>query len=236
LKRSDVVLVLLTAVSYPLGLLTGSRWILPVLNTAPAYVLMVRRLRAGDRGGALRATLLWAAALALFGTFTFAAWPRDPGPLVLHGPEYRDEMFRWIRTGEGTEGDIRLFLPQHLVHLAAFVGLSLVSASVVSISMGAVLMNYMGYYVASLARAGAPTGAVLFLGWQPWALCRVAAFCALGTVLAEPLLAKVRAYRYEGLGAARTVILTAGGGILADWILKALLAPHWGLWLRAVLP
>jgi hypothetical protein len=235
LKRSDGVLVVLTALSYPVALLIGSRWLLPLLNTLPAYVLMARRLHAGDRAGALRATLLWAVALAVCGTVTFSLWPHDVGPTVLNGERYRDEMFHWIRTGEGREGDIRRFLPQHVLHLAAFVTLSLASASVVSISMGAVLMNYMSYYVASLARAGVPLSTVVFLGWQPWAIARVAAFCALGTVLAEPLLSRVYRYRYEGLRAARPVILAASAGIVADWVLKALLAPHWGLWLRAAL-
>jgi hypothetical protein len=197
---------------------------------------MADRLRAGDRAGAVRLTLLWAVALAVFGTTSFALWPSDPEPLVLNGARYRDEMFHWIRTGQGSEGDIRQFLPQHVWHLAAFVALCLVTASVVSISMGAVLMNYMSYYVASLARAGAPTWAVVFLGWQPWAICRVAAFCALGAVLAEPLLSRLLRYRYEGLRGSRPVILAAAAGILADWILKAVLAPLWGPWLRAVLP
>jgi len=237
LKRSELaVLVLATAASYPLGLLIGSRWLLPLLNTAPAYLLMVRRLRAGDRGGAVRATLSWAVALAVFGTSAFALWPHDPGPLVLNGPEYRAEMFSWIRTGAGAEGDVRQFLPQHVQHLAAFVVLSLLTASLVSITMGAVLMNYMSYYVASLARAGMPAWAVVFLGWHPWSICRVAAFCALGTVLAEPMLSRVLKYRYDGLRAARPVIVAASGGILADWLIKAVLAPQWGLWLRAVLP
>jgi hypothetical protein len=236
LKRSDGVLVLLTALTYPLGLLLGSPWVLPLLNTAPAYVLMVQRLRAGDRAGALRATLVWAAALAVFGTFTFTWWPSDPEGLVLHGAAYRDEMFTWIRTGLGTEGDLRRFLPQHVLHLAIFVALCLATASVASITMGAVLMNYMSYYVASLARAGTPAATVVFFGWQPWALCRVAAFCALGVVLSEPVLSRLLRYRYEGLRGARVVILAAAGGILADWILKAVLAPHWRLALKAALP
>src|SRR5262245_62052281 len=102
---------------------------------------MAACLRSGDRRGALRATLVWAVALAVCGTTTFAFWPSDPGSLILHGPEYRDEMFHWIRTGEGSEGDVRLFLPQHVLHLVAFLLLSLATGSVVSITMGAVLMN-----------------------------------------------------------------------------------------------
>jgi len=229
-------LVLLTAASYPLGLALGQRLLLPLLNTAPAYAALVLLVRRGRRGEAVVAMLLWAAVLAIAGTSSFAAWPVDPGPLVVNGPQYRDEMLHWIRTGQGTEGSPRLFLPQHLLHLAGFVALCLATASAAGIALGAVLMNYMGYYVASLFRAGVPIHAVVLLGWQPWALCRVAAFCVLGVVLAEPLLARLRPYRYEGLRAARPYLAAAALGILADWALKALLAPAWGLWLRPLLP
>ena len=234
--RTLILLVAWTLVSYPLGLLIGLAWLLPLLNTAPAYALMLAWLRAGRRREAVVAMLIWAAALGLGGTFTFALWPHDPGLLVLNGPAYRAEMFTWIRTGAGTEGTPRLFLPQHLGHLALFVGLSLASASAISMTMGALLMNYMSYYVASLARAGVPVVTVTLLGWQPWALVRVAAFCSLGAVLAEPLLARLRPYAYPGLRAARPYLLVAAAGILADWLLKAALAPSWGAWLHAALP
>lgn len=230
------VLVLATLLSYPLGLAMGQAWLLPLLNALPAYGSMLVRLRRGDRRGAVIGMLVWAGALAVFGTLTFILWPHPPDSLILHGPAYRDEMLDWIRTGAGSEGSPRLFLPQHLLHLLAFVVLSLATASALSILMGAVLMNFMSFYVASLARGGAPVWAVVLLGWQPWALCRVAAFCVLGAVLAEPLLARLAPYPYPGLRAARRWIVWAALGILADWALKATLAPSWGLWLRAVLP
>ena len=112
--------------------------------------------------------------------------------------------------------------------------LSLATASALSIAMGAVLMNYMDFYVASLARAGAPAWAVVFLGWQPWAMARVAAFSTLGVVLAPPLLRR--------LGVAvppvrvKPWIVAAGALLLLDVTLKTLLAPLWGRWLRALLP
>src|SRR5205814_676281 len=133
-------------------------------------------------------------------------------------------------------GTPRLFLPQHIQHLAAFVVLALVSASAAAILMGAVLMNYMAYYVASLARAGVPTWAVVLLGWQPWAIVRIAAFCAFGVVCAEPLLSLVLRRSYVRVGSARPIAIAAIVGILADWTLKATLAPQWGLWLRRLLP
>jgi len=232
--RELLALVSAAAVSYPVGLALGQAWLLPLLNAAPAYAVMIARLRRGDRRGAVAAMLVWAAALAVFGTLAFALWPSAPDATVINGPAFRDEMFGWIRTGVGSEGSPRLFFPQHLLHLGLFVVLSLATASAVSIVMGAVLMNYMDFYVASLARSGVPVWAVVALGWQPWALCRVAAFCTLGAVLAEPLLR--RRYAVTIAGAVRPYLLGAAAGILADWILKAALAPRWGLWLRALLP
>lgn len=232
--RELILLVAASVLSYPLGLLLGSPWLLPVLNTAPAYVVMVSRLRRGERGAALRAVLLWAAVLAVTATFAFALWPTPVDDRVLNGPAYRDEMLHWARTGEGREGSPRLFLPQHLGHVAAFVALSLATASALSILMGALLMNFMAFYVASLFRAGVPAGAVALLGWQPWALCRVAAFCTLGVVLAEPLLSRLRPY--PRAGSVAPYLAGATAGILLDWTLKATLAPQWGLWLRALLP
>jgi hypothetical protein len=231
-----LALVAATLLSYPLGLALGSRWLLPLLNTAPAYAAMVVLLRRGQRDRAVAAMLVWAASLAVFGTLAFTLWPAPVDGVVVHGPAYRDEMFHWIRTGEGSEGDPARFLPQHLLHLAAFVALSLATASAASITMGAVLMNYMDFYVASLVRAGVPGRGALLLGWQPWAISRVAAFCILGVVLAEPLLARVLRYRWPGFGAARRWLLIAAAGIVADWALKAALAPSWGRWLRALLP
>jgi hypothetical protein len=167
------------------------------------------------------------------GTLFFALWPEPLDAVVLNGPAYRDEMFLWIRTGLGREGSPGLFLPQHLLHLTGFVVLSLATASALSILLGAVLMNFMAFYVASLARAGVPAWAVVVLGWQPWAICRVAAFCTLGVVLAEPLLRR----RFSTLptGSPRRLLLWAAGGILADWVLKATLAPAWGRWLTRLL-
>ena len=231
-----VLLVVLAAVlSYPIGLALGVPWMLPILNAAPAYAAMVTLLRRAEPRRAVVVMLVWAAALALAGTFTFAVWPRSPGALILHGPEYRDEMFAWIRTGAGTEGSPRLFIPQHAIHLAAFVVLSLATASLLSITMGAVLMNYMGFYVASMARAGAPIWAVVLLGWQPWAIARVSAFSVLGVVLAQPLLGRLT----KGLApmrVSRPLVIAAAVLLLVDVVLKAMLAPTWGLALRQVLP
>jgi hypothetical protein len=237
--RNDVIVLLLaTVASYPIGLWLRQPWLLPVLNALPAYVVLVHRLRKGERGGAVRTMLWWAATLALAGTIVFVWWPEPIGRLVLNGPAYKSQMFNWIRTGRGAEGNIRLFLPEHLVHLGAFIVVGLGTGGAGAMVMGAGLMNYMSYYVSALAKAGVPPWAVTLLGWQPWAIARVAAFSTLGVLLAEPLVCLVFPSAKEKLKASTRAayIVAAMSGILADWFLKFLLAPTWGHWLHALLP
>jgi hypothetical protein len=231
-----LAVVAATVLSYPLGLILGGGLLLPVLNTAAAYAAMLHLLRRGARTQAVALMLVWAATLAVTATATFAAWPQPPDERVVNGPAYRDEMFHWIRTGEGREGRPAEFIPQHVLHLAAFVALSLATASAGSMALGAALMNYMAFYVASLHRAGLATESLVLFGWQPWALCRIAAFVVLGVVLAEPLLARLKPYPYEGLRASRRWIAWGAAGIAADWILKAALAGRWREALAAGLP
>ena len=178
--RLGLIVVLLAVLSYPVGLALGVPGLLPVLNAAPAYAAMVLLLRRGELRRAVFVMLAWAAALAVAGTVTFAVWPQPPGPLILHGPAYRDEMFTWIRTGAGSEGSPRLFVPQHALHLAAFVALSLVTASALSITMGAVLMNYMDFTShprARGARCGRSCCWLAALGHGSWAPSACWAWC-----------------------------------------------------------
>ena len=226
------------ALSYPVGMALEPRFLLPVLNAAPAWWLMSRRLRSGDLRGAVLLMLIFPLALAVFGTVSLAWWPTVDGltPIVFNGPEYREEMFHWIRFGGGTEGNWRRFLPLHVTHLVAFVFLSLLTGSVASIAGGAVLTNYMNGYVASIHRAGAPVWATVLFGWQPWAICRVAAFCILGVVVAEPVLSRVFRYQPQPWARLRPFVLIATVLILADWTLKASLASTWGRVLNSAIP
>ena len=238
IRQDAVFLVGAIALSYPIGLAIDSWFLLPILNAAPAWWVMTRRLRAGDLRGAVLLMLVFPVVLAVFGTGSLALWPTTDGrpPLVLNGPEYREEMFHWIRFGGGTEGNWRLFLPLHIRHLVGFVIVSLVTGSLVSITGGAILTNYMNSYVASIHRADAPLWATVFFGWQPWAICRVAAFCILGVVLAEPLLSRVFRYPAQPWSRLRPWVLIASTLILADWTLKATLAPTWGRVLNSAIP
>jgi hypothetical protein len=237
--RNDlIVLLLATLASYPLGLWLRHPWVLPALNALPAFVVLVHRLRKGERGGAVRAMLWWAVALGLAGTVAFVWWPEPIGRVVLNGSHFKNEMFGWIRTGRGAEGSIRLFLPEQLVHLGAFLVVGLGTGSAGALFLGALLMNCTSYYVAALAKAGMAPWAVTLLGWHPWTIARVTAFVTLGVLLAEPLVTLVFPAARDRLKSSTRAayVVAAMSGILAGWFLQLTLAPTWGKWLRALLP
>jgi hypothetical protein len=100
--------------------------------------------------------------------------------------------------------------------------------------MGALLMNYMGHYVGTLAAASRQPAMTLLLAWHPWAVIRVISFVVIGVVLSVPLLSRIGRFHVDWI-AARKLLCWAGAGLVADIVLKALLAPAWQrLLLRSV--
>ena len=212
--------------------------LLPLLATLAIYPVLALLLAQGRRPAAAIATLLWAASLSASVIAMTARRPEAMEPVVLNGAAYRDELFDFIRTGQGRESDPASFVPQHVLHLGAFCALALVSAGLLGIALGAVLVGYMSFYVGSLAAAGGAPALAFALGWPPWAILRVVAFVLLGVVLAEPLLfAAIRRVRPapRTTSGRRPWYLTAAALLLADVILKSMLAPGWATLLRRCL-
>jgi len=228
---------LLTVAAAVLGFALDSPWLLPLLTAAPGYAALVMTLRRATRGRAVLMMLWWAGWLALSMILLTLSRPDRAESVIFHGAAYRDEMFRWLTTGEGRESSPALFLPQHIVHASVFSALALLTGSALAVLMGAVLMNYMSFYVGALIAecAGSPAqAAATFLAWNPWSMVRVASFIVLGVVLAEPLLARLGILRKGSPppGSRTGWILAAAGGLLLDIVLKTLLAPSWPSLLR----
>ena len=237
LLSSPLVYLYLAAgvlIAAPLGLLVPGKAALPLLQVAVAYPVMVSLLARGERGRAVACMLWWALCLGAVMVTTVVRAPNASADAIFHGPEYAAEMFHWIRTGIGAEGTPSRFIPQHLLHLGIFIGLSLATASLLSLLMGAVLMNYMSFYVGSLILASNDFSTAVLVGWHPWSILRVAAFVVLGVVLAEPLISRLlkRSYR---LAQAKLYLWLAAAGLAGDIIMKAALAPWWGLMLRKLI-
>jgi hypothetical protein len=208
--------------------------VLPVLPLAWVY------RRAIAEGAAWRAVLLaaaWAVPLSV-STIAAAAWSPDAGLRgVWHAVAFRDEMVRWIATGAGAEGDIRLFLPRVLIEYVLVLVLSAVSAGALALFLGGLLLGYMnvyvGWVVANVDPATFPAAAAL-VAWPPWSVSRVVSFVLAGT--AGALWGYPRLY---ARGSARVPVgrlLAASVAFLClDIFLKWWLAPIWRDWLRALL-
>ena len=219
-------IVAATALSYVVALALGIPLLVPFLNVAPAFPFMVTSLRRGQTGEAIWRMLVWAAALAVCATVLSYLDTAAAGRLFLRGEPYRREMFEYLRTGHGAEGDPRAFVPLHLTHAAVFCTLALTTGAALAMPLGAALMNYMGYYVGALGAASAQPWQAMLLAWVPWALLRIAAFVTLGVVLGGPLLGRVFGFAYS-LRAARRWLALAAAGLVVDIVLKWALAPAW---------
>ena len=226
MPTAPLAIVAGTALSYVVGAAIGVPVLVPILNTAPAFPFMIGSLRRGQVGEAIVRMLVWAAALGVCATVFSYARTADAGRLFLHGEAYRREMFAFLLTGTGPEGDIRQFLPQHGLHAIAFSALAIGTGSLAAMPMGAALMNYMGYYVGALAASSAHPLRAVLVAWVPWSLIRIVSFVTLGVVLAGPVLGRLFGFQYS-LGQQRRWIGLALAGLVADVILKWALAPAW---------
>lgn len=212
-----------------LGLLPGGRFALPLLAPLTLYPAFVPRVKERDYLGAWTLGLLWALLLSAGVIVLCHLLPEAAGRAILHGESYRKEMFGWIATGEAPENHPGQFIPIHLAHLAVFLLLAWASGGYPGLVLGAYLVGFMSYFVGSYAVAsGHPVlGAVA--AWVPWSVIRVFAFVLLGSLFARPLLVR-RVWPFER--PEYQLMLLAASGLLVDILMKAALAPSYGLFLR----
>jgi hypothetical protein len=215
-----------------LGALPGGEWVLPLIAPLTVYPEFARRVRNEDLFDAWRLGLLWAALLSLGVILLVAVLPAVARGGIWQGEPYRVEMFGWVTTGIAPENDWQQFLPQHVLHLGIFVALSWVSGGYLGLALGALLVDYMSYFVGSFAMVSRHPVLGAMVAWVPWSVIRVLAFVLLGVLFARPLLRRTvwpfgsRELRLLGL---------AASGILADILIKLLAARGYGLFLRSLL-
>ncbi len=225
------VLVSATCLSYALAWLLRVPSLVPALNTVPAFPFLYTALRDGRTGRAIGEMLAWAATLAVCATLISYLDPIAAGRLFINAEAYRREMFFWVLTGVGAESSPSQFVPVHALHAAVFCALSIASASVLSMPMGAVLMNYMGQYVGALAAVSRHPVSTAFAAWVPWSLVRIVSYVTLGVVLAGPVASRLLGFCFR-LREHAPALALAVAGLLADIALKAALAPYWHRLLR----
>jgi hypothetical protein len=222
-------LLLLTPALPFLALLPYAQYGLPLLAPLTLYPVFQARVRERDYFGAWSLGMLWAALLSLGVILLIFQFPDAARAGIFNGEPYRQEMFGWISTGVARENTPSAFIPQHLLHLAAFVVLTWLSGGYLGLVLGAALVAYMSYFVGSYAAASGHPFVGSLAAWVPWSVVRVCAFVLLGSLFARPLLAR-RAWPFERWEV--RLMLLALSGILADILIKSFFAPGYGLFLR----
>jgi hypothetical protein len=198
----------------------------PLLNALAGVPFMVAALKRGDLRLAVARMLLWALTMGVCATLWSYARPEDTEALFMRAGAYRTEMFAWVMTGQGAESSPAQFIPLHLRDAALFSALAVLTGGLLAMPMGAMLMNYMGHYVGTLAASSRQPILTMFLGWHPWAVIRVVSFVVIGVVLSAPIWSRVARSRIDWtLG--RRLLAFAGAGLVLDILLKTLLAPAW---------
>lgn len=236
-----IFLLLAAIATTTVGVLSRQPLLLLALNVIPPYLVFLDRVRLERHSGALGLMVFWAFCQSTSVILLVQAAPEASAEAVFRGVSYREEMFRWIQTGIGREGDWRLFLPQHAIHYGSFLVLSALTAGAAGLTLGAALLNYMSFYVGSLFLAdteGAHTLRLVLMGWPIWSIVRVVGFIAGAVAAADLSFSIIGRLRDRPLGRpdrSSFYISLSLALVILDLLLKGLLAPHWRLMLAEVI-
>jgi len=240
-RDAAIVLVLTAPLAVWLGIQVGQPVLMPILTALPAMLVFADRILADRLGAALGLTVIWATASSA-SVVLHTQWnPAGAEAAIWRGAAYREEMFTWIRTGIGPEGSPRLFLPQHALHYGVFMVLSALTAGLGGLILGALLLNYMSFYVGSLFlndQGSDSSWTLALMGWPIWSIIRVLGFIAGGVAMAWLFRTAIRRLKDKPdrwPGPASHYFSLSLALVILDALLKALLAGHWQITLQKAL-
>jgi hypothetical protein len=177
-------------------------------------------------GWAAASVGLWAIGTTVTSVYVFFGHPKEADERVMRAGSYRASMLAWLQTGEGPEAQPVATVRQHVREAIWYTAAAMATANLGSIVMGAILLNYMNAYVATLLRAGTRMGRVLLLAWNVWSVARVAAYVMIGAAASAPML-RFAGWRVDASAVAALAIAGASGAVL-DLALKLTLSRPWG--------
>lgn len=197
--------------------------LIPTIVVYPPYLDFVRKKRL------LEASILvleWALFLTISMIYATIIYGEDIGSLVIKGQSYKEEMFLWIRTGYGPEGDPSLFMIPKIREIIIFSLAGLLTVGFLGLLMGAMLLNYMNYYVGALLLHAKPGAffTVALLSWPIYAILRVPGYVFLGTVLTRISYVFLKERKLVLEPESKKLLLYAAILITLDFILKAIVA------------
>ena len=218
-------------VGFRMGWRLRSVAMLPVVQGLLGFFAFASAWRVdGALDGSL-AVVGWAVGGSAVSLYIFAREPGEIDTRVLRARPYRDEMFGWIRSGKGPESRPWSTAGRHTLELAAYGLAAVISANLLSLIMGAILLNYMNAYVSRLWGVAHRRRTVWLLGWNVWSIVRVLAYIALGSAAATPV-ARVAGYPPRD-NEVTALLIGATAGVIVDLILKLILSRPCGRKLAA---
>lgn len=200
--------------------------LLPLLLTISVYPGFLVDLRRDKLWTASALVLSWALVVSLLMIHYAYVHGMEGAVLVAKGREYVEEMFSWIKTGRGAEGDPSLFIVPKLLEITVFSLSSLATVGFAGLFLGSYLLDYMNFYVGVLLLHAKPEHffEVALLSWQLYAILRVVGYVLLGTALSRISLLFFRNKKLVIEKDVRRMILYALILIILDFVLKGTIA------------
>lgn len=201
-------------------------FLLPLVQLLAVYPFYFKAIRRGELRYAALLVFLWAIAVSLAIIFATISQGSLVSDRIINGEAYVSEMFEWIRTGRGPEGDPSLFMIPKIREIAVFTALSVASVGLLGLFLGAVLLNYMNYYVGVLILHAKPVHllSVVLLSWQIYALLRVVGYVLLGVALSRLSYIIIFHGRYTVEKDVKRLLLWSLIFIALDFLLKSTVA------------
>jgi hypothetical protein len=224
-------LVVGTLISVLFGISLG-KFLLPVIQALFVFPLFLFLVSRQQWRRAFVGMALWAFLSSVVIGVASYGWNEAMGSVILNAREYQGEMFHWIRTGVGPEGDLRQFLPQHLLHFGVFSLVTFLSVGFLGLVMGSILVNYMSFYVGTLLIQAERFWIVLVLAWPPWAVFRVLGFI-LAAIFFSAIAIRILTRSKEKSEGSVQYLAIGGIFLVSDVLLKWTLAPTWRVLLEA---
>ena len=210
------------AVGFRFGWRFGHRVALPVAQAALGWVaFLLSYTIAGPAWGAASVGA-WIVGTTVISVFVFYGHPKETDERVIRAAAYRASMLSWLETGSGPEKQPIATAVAHLREAIWYTAAAIATANLASLGMGAILLNEMNAYVATLLRAGRRTGTVLLLAWNVWSVVRVAAYVLIGAAAAGPLL-RLSGWSAD-LDTAKSLGAAGAVGVVVDLVLKLALS------------
>ena len=223
-----LLILLLVVLPYSIGFFSGIKYLLPFMTAIPAGLVLIRHMKNGKPLTAVLDMILYVFLLTVFSLILMYFFHDRASTVILKGEDYWNEMMPWLEGARiAKEGNPSMFIPEHIKHTVIVAVASLVSAGMLALLFGTVLMNYMNYYVSQLMLNSSKPLLMAVVGWHPWSICRVVAFIILGCALAWPLVSRFKKAEKIDFKKFTIMIAIAIGLEILDILLKTTIGPGW---------